>query len=52
MIKSWQTVDWKAIENREDLILVRMQQLDHRQITETIAVTTSKIHIKLIKSFN
>src|SRR5438552_17888986 len=37
MIESWETVDWEAIENREDLILARMQQLDHRRITETIA---------------
>ena len=34
MIESWQTVDWEAIENREDLILARMQ---HRRVTETIA---------------
>ena len=25
MIESWQTVDWEAIKNREDLILARMQ---------------------------
>jgi Integrase zinc binding domain/RNase H-like domain found in reverse transcriptase len=37
MIESWQTVDWEAIENREDLILARMQQLDHRRVSETIA---------------
>ena len=29
MIESWQTVDWEAMESREDLILERMQQLDH-----------------------
>ena len=37
MIESWQTVDWEAIETREDLILARMQQLDHRRVTEKIA---------------
>ena len=37
MIESWQTVDWEAIESREDLILARMQQLDHRRVTETLA---------------
>ena len=25
MIESWQTLNWEAIENREDLILARMQ---------------------------
>ena len=37
MIESWQTVDWEAIETRENLILARMQQLDHRRVTEKIA---------------
>jgi hypothetical protein len=37
MIESWQTVDWEAVESREDLILARMQQLDHRRVSETIA---------------
>jgi len=37
MIESWQTVDWEAIENQEDLILARMQQMDHRRVTEKIA---------------
>ena len=37
MIESWQTVDWEGIKSREDLILARMQQLDHRRVTETIA---------------
>jgi hypothetical protein len=37
MIESWQTVDWEAIKSREDLILARMQQLDHRRVAETIA---------------
>jgi hypothetical protein len=37
MIESWQTVDWEAVESREDLILARMQQLDHCRVFETIA---------------
>ena len=37
MIEFWQTVNWEAIESREDLILASMQQLDHRQVTETFA---------------
>ena len=37
MIESWQTVDWEAIESREDLILARMQQLDNRRVKEKIA---------------
>jgi len=36
-IESWQTVNWEAVETREDLILARMQQLDHRRVSETIA---------------
>ena len=38
MIESWQTVDWEAIGSREDLILARIQQLDNRRVTETIAI--------------
>ena len=37
MIESWQTVDWDAVQSREDLILARMQQLDNRRVTETLA---------------
>ena len=36
-IESWQTVNWEAVKTREDLILARMQQLDHRRVSETIA---------------
>ena len=43
MIDSWQTVDWEAIGSREDLILARMQQLDNRRVTETIAIITSEL---------
>ena len=37
VLESWQTVDWDAVKTREDLILARMQQLDHRRISESIA---------------
>ena len=37
MIESWQTVDWGTIKSMEDLILARMQQLDHHQVIETLA---------------
>jgi RNase H-like domain found in reverse transcriptase/Integrase zinc binding domain len=37
LIESWQTVDWEAITSRDDLILARMQQLDHRRVSNTIA---------------
>ena len=37
VLESWQTVDWDAVKTREDLILARMQQLDHRHISESIA---------------
>src|SRR5437667_7855069 len=37
MIESWQTVDWEAIESREDLILARMKQLDYCRVTDTLA---------------
>jgi hypothetical protein len=37
MIKSWQIVDWDAVQNWEDLILARMQQFDNCRVTETLA---------------
>jgi hypothetical protein len=37
MIESWQTVDWDGVQSRDDLILARMQQLDNRRVTETLA---------------
>src|SRR5271170_1752861 len=37
VLESWQTVNWEVVETREDLILARMQQSDHRHISESIA---------------
>src|SRR5271170_3414464 len=36
VLESRQTVNWEAVETREDLILARMQQLDHRRVSESI----------------
>ena len=38
-VNSWNIIDWESVEDREDLIMARMKQLDERQVTEAQAIT-------------
>ena len=51
MMESWQTVDWESVKTREDLILARMQQLDHRRVTEKVAAINLRNSRKANKAY-
>jgi hypothetical protein len=42
LIESWETMDWCAVQSRENLILAMIQQLDSRRVTETLAAANRR----------
>jgi hypothetical protein len=50
-VASWSMVDWEAVQNREDLILARMRQLDQRTLAEIQAADNLRDSRKANKSY-
>jgi hypothetical protein len=42
-IESWSLVEWDNVKSRDDLILARMRQLDHRMTIENLAARNQRL---------
>ena len=51
MVESWQTVDWEAVQSREDLIHARMEQLDQRRVVKILAAMNQRNSRKANKAY-
>ena len=51
MVESWQTVDWKAVESREDLIHARMEELDQTRVVKILAAMNLRNSRKANKAY-